>query len=337
MTVLILARPDDIHALSVSEQLTELGAKWIVLGTEELSNQTEISLSFCQNKKEQILKFSNNTTIDLGEVESIWYRRNPNIEHHDLPKQWMNAMVESELRATYYGWFRSLDCLFVNHPERDAACSFKLFQLDLARRVGLAIPHTIVTNRPEDVNQFYKECHGQVIYKMIGERTNFFMPKYEPSPGVPTLPLREEDLEHLDQVSLSPHIFQECISKKYDLRVTVIGKKLFPVKIDSQAGRGSLDWRRDYSVAMELIELPEDVHQACLRLVEELGLNYGAIDLCVDQAGQHVFFEINSGGQYMWMEQRIEGLGLSMEMAKLLTGKSEPMTPRAITAARTAD
>lgn len=328
MSILILARPDDAHALKVSEWLTEYGAEWFILGPEELSNDTEITFRFDETEPHYQMKLPDNRVIDLNEVESIWYRRTPNIQHQGLPKQWMNSMVESELRSAYFGAFRSLTCLHVNHPSRNEASSYKLFQLELARKVGLTIPQTLVTNRPDQVAEFYKKCNSQVIYKLIGERTNFYLPKYEPAPGVPTLPLRDEDLAHLDQVSLAPHIFQECIRKKYDIRVTVIGKKLFAVKIDSQAGEGSLDWRRDYSVAMDPIDLPDEVHSACFNLVERLGLNYGAIDLCVDQAGRHVFFEINNAGQYLWMEQKIESMQLSMEMAKLLVGKSEPMAGR---------
>lgn len=328
MSVLILARPDDAHALKVSEFLTKYGAEWFILGPQELSNETEMTFSFDEKKKHHQLKLPDKSEIDLNDVDSIWYRRLPNIQHEGLPKAWMNTMVESELRSAYFGWFRSLDCLHVNHPERNDASSYKLYQLDLARRVGLTIPQTLVTNRPDEVREFYKKCKSQVIYKLIGERTNFYLPKYEPGPGIPTLLLREEDLEHLEQVSLAPHIFQECIIKKYDIRVTVIGKKLFAVKIDSQAGDGSLDWRRDYSVDMDPIELPDDVHSACLRLVERFGLNYGAIDLCVDQTDRHVFFEINNAGQYLWIEQKIESMNLSLEMAKLLIGESEPMVPR---------
>jgi hypothetical protein len=30
-----------------------------------------------------------------------------------------------ELRAAFFGMFRSLDCLFVNHPGRDQDCLFQ--------------------------------------------------------------------------------------------------------------------------------------------------------------------------------------------------------------------
>jgi glutathione synthase/RimK-type ligase-like ATP-grasp enzyme len=80
---------------------------------------------------------------------------------------------------------------------------------------------------------------------------------------------------------------------------------------------------------MEPIDLPENVHEACLRLLKEFGLNYGAIDLCLDENGEYIFFEINRAGQFLWMEKRIEGLELSKEIARLLIGESEPMIPPA--------
>lgn len=328
MTVLLLATPDDVHADAVIKQLKRLGTEAYCFALSQVSNNFEIRLSLGATHNECQFNLPDGTRLDLSIVNSIWFRRPGKVYYSGLPEPWMNSMVESELGATIHGTLRSLDCLFVNHPARDAECSFKLWQLEKARQASFAIPKTIVTNAPAMVADFYDKCNGQLVYKLISESTNFAIPKYESSPGVPTLPFTKEDLdEHLHQVALAPHFFQERVDKLYDIRITAIGHKLFPVKIESQQGAGSLDWRLDYSVPMDLIELPADVHRSCLTLLHNLGLNFGAIDLCVDKNGQYIFFEINSAGQYLWMEERIEGLELSMELAKLLIGESEPMIP----------
>jgi len=333
MNVLILSTPQDVHAQAVSKHLSQLSAKHWFFRFEQLIPDTKLHLTIETPESNCSLKLIDGRQINFKEIDSVWFRRPGTVQYSGLPEPWMDAMVRNEGAQFVAGIFRSLDCLFVNHPGRDFDCSFKLWQLEVARRVGLTVPKTIVTNLPEAVAEFYERCNGEVIYKLIGERSNFYLPKCESAFGVPTLAMTKEDIGHLSQVAIAPHLFQERIDKVYDIRVTAMGTRLFPVKIDSQAGTGKLDWRTDLSVPMELIALPKDVNDACLRLLKELGLNYGAIDLCVDKAGRHVFFEINCAGQYLWMEKRIEGLELSLELAKLLSGQSEPMVPRASTPA----
>ena len=329
MNVLILSTPQDVHAKAVAKHLSALGATHTFFQFDQLINDTKLRLALDTRQSACSLELSDGSQVNLKEVDAVWFRRPGVVRFSGLPEPWMEAMVRNEGSQVIGGIFRSLnDCLLVNHPGRDFDCSFKLYQLEVARRVGFALPETVVTNVPEVVAEFYERCDGRVIYKLVSESSNFLLPKYE-SLGAPTLPMSEADLGHLSQVAVAPHLFQERIDKVYDIRVTAIGKKLFPVKIDSQAGEGKVDWRTDYSVAMELIALPPDIHEACLTLLRELGLNYGSIDLCVDRDGRHIFFEINCAGQYKWMEERIEGLELSLELARLLTGQSDPMVPRA--------
>lgn len=329
MCVLILSTPQDVHAQAVAAQLLELGVEHHYLSFEELITNTKLRFELDADGVAGELRQGSGGLVDLGSVSAVWFRRPGTVRFSGLPEPWMDAMAGNEAQQAAHGILRALpDCLFVNHPGREYECSFKLWQLEVARRVGLTVPRTLVTNQPENAAEFYERCGGAVVYKLISESSNFLGPKYD-WVGVPTLPLTEDDLPHLGQVAAAPHFFQERIDKRYDIRVTAIGRKLFAVKIDSQAGQGVTDWRTDYSVAIEKTELRDEVERACVRLISALGLNYGAIDLCLDRDGRHVFFEVNSAGQYLWMEQRIEGLPLSLELARLLGGESEPLAPAA--------
>jgi glutathione synthase/RimK-type ligase-like ATP-grasp enzyme len=324
--VLILSTPQDVHAAAVTNHLTALGAIPLYFSFDRLIADTTVQVTIDAERYARSLTLAGAGRIDLGEIDAVWSRRPGLIKTSGLPEPWMETMVQNEGFSVVAGLLRSLNCLFVNHPASDHEASFKLWQLEVARRVGLTIPKTIVTNVPQAVAEFYEQCRGEVIGKLVGETSNLFLPKYE-TVGVPTLALSEADLAHLDQVAAAPHLFQERIDKRHDIRVTAIGQRLFPVRIDSQVGSGTVDWRTDYSVPMELTTLPRDVDEACVNLLRALALNYGSIDLAVDRQGRHVFFEINCAGQYKWMEDRIAGLDLSLELAKLLIGQGEPIVP----------
>jgi glutathione synthase/RimK-type ligase-like ATP-grasp enzyme len=321
--VLILSSEDDVHAETVKQHLTEMNVPVDYFRYEDFVEHSKISYRPGGFDGDCLIERAKGT-LDLHSYSAIWHRRPGQIVAGKLPERWIQQMVEQESRNALDGMFHHLRCLWVNHPRRDYECLQKLWQLHVAAEVGLVIPKTLVTNQPKLVEQFFEECDGQVIYKLISELSNFAIPAYETPRGISTLPLRKEDLAHLDQVMLSPHFFQQCIPKSYDLRVTIVGQKIFCIKIDSQAGEGKLDWRHDYSVAMDSFDLPDEIAEQCLALMRKLQLNYGAIDFVLSPDNKYYFLEINCAGQYMWIEQRCE-MPISLELAKLLAGVAPPL------------
>jgi hypothetical protein len=66
-------------------------------------------------------------------------------------------------------------------------------------------------------------------------------------------------------------------------------------------------------------------------LTKELGLNYGAIDLVRATTGEYFFLEINSAGQYLWIEDRTK-LPISQALAAVLSGREPPLTNQSMSA-----
>lgn len=68
------------------------------------------------------------------------------------------------------GWggvLSSLDVLWVNHPARQSDSSLKPWQLDVARRCGLAVPDSQVTNTPNGVRDFAQGVGGPLAAKTL--------------------------------------------------------------------------------------------------------------------------------------------------------------------------
>ncbi len=325
MKVLILSTPEDLHVHGVLRHLAEMNIETDCFRFNQFAtDESRVCFSPTLENRTMTVKLSDGKVIDFQSYDSIWYRRAGNIQTKTFHAPWVRQMMLQESTHALLGMLNSLECLWVNHPAKDNQCLYKLYQLSLASRIGLRVPETIVTNDPGEVREFYEKCSGEVIYKLISEASNFSMPAYEMPIGIPTLPFRKADFAYLNQVKLGPHLFQRRVIKVYDVRTTIIGKEIFSLKIDSQAGDGNLDWRQDYSVEMTEYELPSDVSEACLNLMRMLGLNYGALDFCVSPDGEHYFLEVNCAGQYLWMEQRTE-LQISRALALLLAGKTEPL------------
>ncbi len=74
---------------------------------------------------------------------------------------------------------------------------------------------------------------------------------------------------------VTPHLFQARVDKVADLRVLVVGRQVFAVRIDS----GLLDWRKDYSaLSYTVAKLPEGMDRALLAYLDHFGLVSGSFD-----------------------------------------------------------
>lgn len=322
-SVLILSTRQDLHASRVEQVLRDMDIKTCFWNFEPFVHDCQLEFSVSDGNNLFYFDLDGNK-LDMRTFQSVWYRRPGQLKSKTYFQPWIAEMLLVEARQALMGMLNGLECLWVNHPSRDSTALLKLFQLQVAKFAGLNVPETIVTNNPDSARNFYAKHDGRVIYKLVAEQSNFSLPAFEFPHGIPTLPLREIDLKHLDQVAHAPHLFQQRVAKKADVRVTAIGARLFATHIESQSGSGKLDWRNDYSVPMTAWTLPDDVSEKCLLVLKALGLNYGAFDFCLDEDDNYVFLEVNPAGQYLWVEERTNQ-PLTREMALLLAGRSEPL------------
>jgi len=101
---------------------------------------------------------------------------------------------------------------------------------------------------------------------------------------------------------LTPSIFQEYIEKDYELRITVVGERVFSAKVESQHNeKTKIDWRKEKLKFTEY-KLPDAISKKCVLLLKTLDLNFGAIDLIKTKSGEYIFLEINPNGQWAWIE-----------------------------------
>ena len=105
-------------------------------------------------------------------------------------------------------------------------------------------------------------------------------------------------------VQAAPAIYQERIANEFDVRVTVIGSRVFAARILAQRRDGEVDWRAlDASrLRYEHYVLPDDIERRFIALVQAFSLSFAALDFIVTPDGEHVFLEINPSGQWGWLE-----------------------------------
>lgn len=113
-----------------------------------------------------------------------------------------------------------------------------------------------------------------------------------------------EMLSSLELIRHTPGIFQELVTKAYEVRLTVVANKMFAAKILSQGNeQTSIDWRKaPHDVKYESIELPAEVGDKVHAFMVDSGLTYSCMVFIVTPEDRYVFLESNPRGQYLWLE-----------------------------------
>jgi len=303
MTILILTDADDGHLPWVTQQLNARGERHLRLDPASFPADAAATVTYGRDGLARRLVRHPGGVLDLAEVRSVWLRR-PGVPGHSVGgrhREWAEATWRGVLR----GLWDTLDCLWLPGTfAAQQAAGQKVSQLALAARLGFRIPRTVTTSDPQAVLEFYELCGGRIIAKgaVPMELPGRDGEKREPF----TRPVHRRDLIALRSLRHAPVIFQEYVPKRAELRVTVVGERVFAAEIDSQASvRTRHDWRHydDQRVRYSVHALPPDVETLCVAVTRALGLCYGAIDLILTPEGEYVFLEINPNGQWAWVEE----------------------------------
>jgi glutathione synthase/RimK-type ligase-like ATP-grasp enzyme len=321
MTILIVTRSKDNTApVAVTRALEERGERVYRFDTDLFPTQLQLVLDEAGGGRLD----GPAGVLELSEVTAVWYRRNETGGGipQELDPQLRRPSVE-ESRRVVYGLLAGLGVFTVDRLDRVRWAENKPLQLKLARSLGLEVPRTLMTNDPRAVRAFAASCPTGIVTKMMTAFSVY--DEQQRSHVVFTTPLSPRELEDLEGLDLCPMTFQELLPKQVELRVTVVGEQVMAAAIDSQVMPSARhDWRREGVALLEAWKpyaLPEPVRARTLKLMDTLGLNYGALDFIVTPEGRHVFLEINPAGEFMWLA-RNPGLPIPEALADVLTGRA---------------
>jgi glutathione synthase/RimK-type ligase-like ATP-grasp enzyme len=313
--VLIVTTRSDSHADEVMIELLARGAAVRRVNVDEFPTSLEVTVDFSAGRKPRATLRSPSGEIVLDEIRTVWMRR-PIISllHSGALADASAVALRRQAEAMFHGVMALLGHAFwVNRPAALWASESKVRQLEIAATAGLTIPRTLVTNDLDSAREFYYACDERMIVKafrgQIGSpRTAFHM--------IYTTQVLSEHLQHADRISKAPCIFQEQIPKQSELRVTVIGSRIFAAEITSEAE--CIDWRdEDAEVRFRPTMLPSGLEATCGELLRQCDLTSAAIDLIRRPDGEYVFLEINAHHDWLWI-QKITGMPMVAAMGDLL-------------------
>jgi len=312
MSVLILAEDIDATADQVVRALDERGVDVHRVNTAWFPEQLRLSARLLGDHWSGTLR-TPARVIDLESVTAVWYRT-PRA-YQFPPELSPSERAHANLEAKYGlgGVLSSLPVLWVNHPARLADAAYKPVQLVAARRCGLTVPDTLITQDPEAVREF--AAGATTVTKILGANTIL-------EEGVRkvafTRIVDESDLADLRGIDVTTHLFQRWVPKVYEARVIVIGEHVTAAAIHAGSAESYVDWRTDYDGSTyELVDPPADVVTGVRELMSVLDLRYAALDFVISPDGRWHHLEINAGGQWGWIEDKT-GAPLTDQLADLL-------------------
>jgi hypothetical protein len=313
--ILLVSHAGDDHLAPVRTELDRIGGEAVVVDTSTVPASTAMCAEHSPGGDRWRLRVADGTWVDLRECRSGWWRRAlpPSLDPR-IPDQAQAAWAANETYEAMTGFWDALPITWVSPPRSIELSMMKTWQLPAARAAGLEVPRTMVTSDPGQARAFIDRVGlGNVTCKAFSATQDNWRE---------TRMIGEAEYGLLDRVAVAPVIFQEFVPAEVDLRVTVVGERLFAAAIHSQELPYPLDFRlyldRDPGVRMEPTELPAEVEQGLLRLLKSAGLRYGAVDLRRTPDGRHVFLEVNPSGQWRFVED-VTGQPITAAMARLLT------------------
>jgi hypothetical protein len=300
--IVLVSHPGDEHATAVRTALEERKVRHYLLDTSQFPIHSSLSIRYSGIGKPDAGSFLYRNgaggAVSLNDARVVWWRRPmPFTLHDEVADPTHRTFAHNEITEAVSGLWHCLDAAWINPPDRDEVASHKVYQLKVAQSVGLPIPETLVTNDPAEARGFAAR-HGceRTIYKSFLALETAWRE---------TRLLRPEELGLLDNVRFAPVIFQEYIPADIDLRITVIGRRIFAAAVHSQNTSYKVDYRMEMNnTTIEPHRLPPAVEHKLFDLMQRLGLVYGAIDLRRRPDGTYVFLEINTSGQWLFIEER---------------------------------
>lgn len=314
--VLTITTLPDPHVEMVQDHMD---AKIINLDPRTFLENMDISYHY--NGKELNVTLNGS---ELNNVGSIWFRKPLYLNPEELPvkpqyQEFAHAAYKKTVKALYdlYG-----DRFWISDFRNVMKGNNKVWQIEMANSLGFDIPKTLVTSNAEEVERFRLEV-GDIVTKSLT-----FSPVHKDGKyyGFFTTIIESGESPDLSGLFVSPAIFQRAIEEKIDLRLTVVGNKVFPCAITPTGSvKNRVDWRmgiRTNEVQYEIYEdLDDNLIRKCVELTRRMGLHYSAIDLAIDVEGKYWFLEINPNGQWAFIELET-GMPISKSIANLLSNKS---------------
>jgi glutathione synthase/RimK-type ligase-like ATP-grasp enzyme len=317
--ILIVTSRDDSHADHIISKLNDSkrGDDIIRLNTEDFVHNCAVSFN---GLSVEVDILDSARSFNSSDIKSVWYRRPKEFEILSNDSESVKSFIHQQSNAFLRGFYFCChdDARWINPLPALHRSRIKMQQLQLASKLGLAVPDTLITNEPAKALAFFRKL-GKVCTKSLDE-PNFTFDGHIFPMLTRVINEEKEFLENLESINRCPVLFQQYIEKTLDVRVVVFGQKVFAFEIHSQEQQLSKWDVRGISPHLldhEPHQLPPDIESLILSFMSRQGLVFSSLDFVLTEDRKYWFLENNPNGQWLWLES-LTGMDLTSHMIDLL-------------------
>lgn len=304
--LLVVTNKSDLSSDYLIQRIKKRSVPFIRLNTEDFGVGFKIDICLSNLSKSFVISFSDGRMIKREDISAVYF-------HHPISPKLAAGLDDDDLmfaeRETVETlrsvWRLIPNELWLNHPKHIWIGSNKVDQLAVAIDQGFKVPDTLISSEKNSVESFIGLTDSNIIAKAV---KHGFVTKEKEMWVASTRRLPKAYMSDYDSYFEIPITYQHEVQKTYDIRVVVVGSKVFATAIHSQGQKETeVDWRvgdiLDINLPHESIELPKNIEQKCCKIVKHYSLKYSSIDLVYSDNKEYYFLELNPNGQWAWIEQ----------------------------------
>ncbi|WP_340025086.1 hypothetical protein MHI24_07845 [Paenibacillus sp. FSL K6-1096] len=245
--------------------------------------------------------------IEDNSIDAVYYRK-PMMPDMSLYNYKFHSLMQRDILTLIEGIAEIVGKRSLTRPSILKRAENKVTQLHIASKLGFLLPASLITNDSVCASDFIKDEVSIVKPLSVGRILEPTKINYIQTNLVdPSIPVQN--------LEISPSYFQKYVSKDAEYRVTIVGKCVFTVEIQSS---DKVDWRKTTAnVQYTKASLPANLINLCFKLMETLNIQFGAFDF-IYRDGIYYFLEVNPNGQWLWLEQLLS-LNISTAIINYLT------------------
>jgi glutathione synthase/RimK-type ligase-like ATP-grasp enzyme len=317
--ILILTRNLDVETGLIGAELWSRQIDYFRLNIDDIPSLVQLAYNLNQNSDLNIEFSIRGQKLDVARISAVVLRgfepKLPKFSRNNLDRTFALEQWEDALQILQH----NLRCEWISDPNSIKKASDRIGQLQLAKKLDFDIPSTLITNNSSAAREFYYSHNRNIILKALHHHGVEVGRKLY---SIYTHRITEQELSRLDDLVYAPCILQQRLTKKSELRVTVVGDQVFAAQLDVRNNRGGYD---DIHQLLSSSNFPITVYKdlansisdRCIKLVRTLGLKTAAIDFVIDENNRLVFLEANPVYDWYWIERKT-GLPITKSMADLI-------------------
>ena len=296
--ILILSQENDKSTDDVIDWIHHIEGSCLRINSGDLYFNNVIKINSTSDSF-KILNFN------IHDINIVWMRRFHNIEYYTNSlfddsevkgiidvKRSLN--YESNAISDYFLSIFSKKKWLTKHKQ---AYVDKLIALDIAQKLGIDIPNTLISSEINEIEKFYSTFKKIISKPLSNCELIMYGGNYYSNY---TSEVNFEELLNSKRIPLT--LFQENLDKEFEIRVFYFFGQCYSMAIFSQSDEKTKTDFRIYNFDKPNRNVPYKLEEPLLLKIKELmtllDLDTGSLDFIKTQDGRMVFLEVNPVGQF---------------------------------------